>query len=201
LRPTQTSALRSSGSWPPAVKAGHPSCLIGDSGTPKSRLLTAFGTLVAGADYRVRCPLAGKMVNALVEAADGKQLTKLINTDVYALGMCQMFRSFLALQRYSVPPGGGGTMILQRDIIQRGVAQAVQLSLEVCCLRWAGGVTSKQTAYQRMEIAGCSLWCAHNSLLELHYGRIWCQPDGARYRSFTSSNTPRWERQNGRRAF
>jgi hypothetical protein len=99
LRPTQTSALRSSDSWPPAVKGG--------CGTGKSHVLIAVGTLVAEAGYRVRYPLAGKLVNALVEAADGKQLTKLINTDVYALGMCQMLRSFLALQRYSVPPGGG----------------------------------------------------------------------------------------------
>jgi hypothetical protein len=118
-------------------------------------------------------------------------------TDVYAR-CCGVFLHYNVTQCH---PAGAGTTILQRAIIQRGVAQAVQLALEVCCLRWAGGVTSKQTAYQRVEIAGCRLWCAHNSLLELHHERIWCQPDGARYRSFTSSNKPRWERQNGRRAF
>jgi DNA replication protein DnaC len=61
------------------VKAGHPLCLIGDSGTGKSHLLIALGTLAAEAGYRVRFTLASKLVNELVEAADDKQLTKLIN--------------------------------------------------------------------------------------------------------------------------
>jgi DNA replication protein DnaC len=61
------------------VKAGHPLCLIGDSGTGKSHLLIALGTLAAEAGYRVRYTLASKLVNELVEAADDKQLTKLIN--------------------------------------------------------------------------------------------------------------------------
>jgi DNA replication protein DnaC len=57
------------------VKDGHPLCLIGDSGTGKSHLLIALGTLAAEAGYT----LASKLVNELVEAADDKQLTKLIN--------------------------------------------------------------------------------------------------------------------------
>jgi DNA replication protein DnaC len=61
------------------VNAGHPLCLIGDSGTGKSHLLIALGTLAAEAGYRVRYTLASKLVNELVEAADDKQLTKLIN--------------------------------------------------------------------------------------------------------------------------
>jgi len=61
------------------VKAGHPLCLIGDSGTGKSHLLIALGALAAEAGYRVRYTLASKLVNELVEAADDKQLTKLIN--------------------------------------------------------------------------------------------------------------------------
>jgi DNA replication protein DnaC len=52
------------------VKAGHPFCLIGHSGTGKSHLLIALGTLAAEADYRVRYTLASKLVNELVEAAD-----------------------------------------------------------------------------------------------------------------------------------
>ena len=43
---------------PPAncgwVKAGHPLCLIGDSGTGKTHLLTALGTLAAEAGYQGR---------------------------------------------------------------------------------------------------------------------------------------------------
>ena len=61
------------------VKAGHPLCLIGDSGTGKSHLLIALGILAAEAGYRVRYTLASKLVNELVEAADDRQLTKLIN--------------------------------------------------------------------------------------------------------------------------
>ena len=61
------------------VKAGHPLCLIGDSGTGKTHLLIALGTRAAEAGYRVRYTLASKLVNELVEAADDKELTKLIN--------------------------------------------------------------------------------------------------------------------------
>jgi DNA replication protein DnaC len=60
------------------VKAGHPLCLIGDSGTGKSHLLIALGTAAAQAGYRVRYTLASKLVNELVEAADDKQLSKTI---------------------------------------------------------------------------------------------------------------------------
>ena len=60
------------------VKAGHPLCLIGDSGTGKTHLLIALGTLAAEAGHRVRYTLASKLVNELVEAADERQLSKLI---------------------------------------------------------------------------------------------------------------------------
>jgi DNA replication protein DnaC len=61
------------------VAAGHPLCLIGDSGTGKTHLLIALGAAAAEAGYRVRYTLASKLVSELAEAADGKQLTKLIN--------------------------------------------------------------------------------------------------------------------------
>ncbi|MDF3051809.1 MAG: Insertion sequence putative ATP-binding protein [Pseudonocardia sp.] len=60
------------------VKAGHPLCLIGDSGTGKSHLLIGLGTAAAEAGNRVRYTLASKLVNELVEAADDKQLSKTI---------------------------------------------------------------------------------------------------------------------------
>jgi DNA replication protein DnaC len=60
------------------VKAGHPLCLIGDSGTGKTHLLIALGILAAESGYRVRYTLASKLVNELVEAADERQLSKLI---------------------------------------------------------------------------------------------------------------------------
>jgi IstB-like ATP binding protein len=44
-------------------KAGHPLCLIGDSGTGKSHLLIGRGIAAAEAGYRVRYTLASKLVN------------------------------------------------------------------------------------------------------------------------------------------
>jgi DNA replication protein DnaC len=60
------------------VKAGHPLCLIGGSGTGKTHLLIALGTLAAEAGHPVRYTLASKLVNELAEAADERQLSKLI---------------------------------------------------------------------------------------------------------------------------
>ena len=60
------------------VTAGHPLCLIGDSGTGKTHLLIALGALAAEAGHRVRYTLASKLVNELAEAADERQLSKLI---------------------------------------------------------------------------------------------------------------------------
>ena len=45
------------------VKAGHPLCLIGDSGTGKSHLLIGLDTAAAESGYRVRYTLASKLVN------------------------------------------------------------------------------------------------------------------------------------------
>jgi DNA replication protein DnaC len=60
------------------VRAGHPLCLIGDSGTGKSHLLIGLGTVAAEAGFRVKYTLATKLVNELVEAADEKVLAKTI---------------------------------------------------------------------------------------------------------------------------
>ena len=60
------------------IRAGHPLCLIGDSGTGKSHLLIGLGTAAAEAGFRVKYTLATKLVNELVEAADEKVLAKTI---------------------------------------------------------------------------------------------------------------------------
>ncbi len=65
------------------IRKSQPLCLIGDSGTGKSHtgkshLLIALGTEAAMQGYRVRCTLATKPVNELVEAAGEKQLNKTI---------------------------------------------------------------------------------------------------------------------------
>ncbi|WP_308202881.1 ATP-binding protein [Crossiella sp. SN42] len=61
------------------VAAGHPLCLIGDSGTGKSYLLIGIGTAVAEAGYKVRYTATANLVNELAEAADERQLTKVLN--------------------------------------------------------------------------------------------------------------------------
>jgi DNA replication protein DnaC len=60
------------------IRAGHPLCLIGDSGTGKSHLLIALGTAAAEAGFRVRYTLAAKLVNELAEAASDKHLAATI---------------------------------------------------------------------------------------------------------------------------
>ncbi len=60
------------------VKKGQPLRLIGDSGTGKSHLLIALRTEAAMKGNRVRSPLATKLVNELVEAADDKILAKTV---------------------------------------------------------------------------------------------------------------------------
>jgi len=75
------------------VRAGHPLCLIGDSGTGKSHLLIALGTAAAEAGYRVKYTLATKLVNELVEAADERQLAKTIarygRVDLLCIDLCR----------------------------------------------------------------------------------------------------------------
>ena len=63
------------GAW---IRAGQPLCLIGDSGTGKSHLLIGLGIAAAEAGYRVRYVTAAALVNELVEAADDKQLSRVV---------------------------------------------------------------------------------------------------------------------------
>ena len=60
------------------VKAGHPLCLIGDSGTGKSHLLIGLGTAAAEAGYRVRYTLASKLVNELADVAIAELLFQIL---------------------------------------------------------------------------------------------------------------------------
>lgn len=64
---------------PTWVRAGHPLCLIGDSGTGKSHLLIGIGTAIAEAGLRVRYTTTAALVNELAEAASQQQLTRTIN--------------------------------------------------------------------------------------------------------------------------
>jgi DNA replication protein DnaC len=63
---------------PAWVTAGQPLCLIGDSGTGKSHLLIGIGTAIAEAGLKVRYSTAANLVNELAEAADDRQLTRVL---------------------------------------------------------------------------------------------------------------------------
>ena len=63
---------------PAWVRAGQPLVMIGDSGTGKSHLLIGLGTAIAEAGLKVRYTTAANLVNELAEAADERQLTRVL---------------------------------------------------------------------------------------------------------------------------
>ena len=63
------------GAW---IDAGEPLVLLGDSGTGKTHLLIALGTTAAEQGRRVRYVTTAALVNELVEAADDKQLSRVV---------------------------------------------------------------------------------------------------------------------------
>lgn len=60
------------------VDAGEPVVLLGDSGTGKTHLLIGLGTAAAEQGRRVRYATTAALVNELVEAADDKQLSRVL---------------------------------------------------------------------------------------------------------------------------
>ncbi len=70
-----TMAHLAGGAW---IDAGEPVVLLGDSGTGKTHLLIGLGTAAAEAGRRVRYVTTAALVNELVEAADDKQLSRVI---------------------------------------------------------------------------------------------------------------------------
>lgn len=73
--PAGTLAHLAEGSW---IDAGQPLVLLGDSGTGKTHLLIALGTAAAEQGRRVRYTTTAALVNELTEAADDKQLSRVI---------------------------------------------------------------------------------------------------------------------------
>ncbi|MEO7070095.1 MAG: IS21-like element helper ATPase IstB [Nostocoides sp.] len=73
--PPATLAHLATGGW---IDAGEPLVLLGDSGTGKTHLLIALGTAAAEQGRRVRYVTTAALVNELIEAADDKQLSRVV---------------------------------------------------------------------------------------------------------------------------
>lgn len=74
--PPATLAHLATGEW---IDKGEPLVLLGDSGTGKTHLLIALGTAAAEQGRRVRYTTTAALVNELIEAADDKQLSRVVN--------------------------------------------------------------------------------------------------------------------------
>jgi DNA replication protein DnaC len=61
------------------LDTGEPVVLLGDSGTGKTHLLIGLGTAACEQGRRVRYVTAAQLVNELVEAADDRKLSRLVN--------------------------------------------------------------------------------------------------------------------------
>jgi len=68
-------ATLATGAW---IDAGQPVVLIGDSGTGKTHLLIGLGLAACEQGRRVRYATTAQLVNELAEAADGRQLSRVV---------------------------------------------------------------------------------------------------------------------------
>jgi DNA replication protein DnaC len=73
--PVATLAALAAGTW---IDKGEPVVLLGDSGTGKTHLLIGLGVAAAETGRRVRYVTTAALVNELVEAADDKQLSRVV---------------------------------------------------------------------------------------------------------------------------
>jgi DNA replication protein DnaC len=74
IQPAQLATL-ATGAY---LDAGEPIVLLGDSGTGKSHLLIALGLAACEQGRRVRYVTTAQLVNELVEAADERQLSRIV---------------------------------------------------------------------------------------------------------------------------
>jgi DNA replication protein DnaC len=68
-------ATLASGAW---IDAGQPLVLLGDSGTGKTHLLISLGLAACEQGRRVRYATTAALVNELAEAADNRQLSRVV---------------------------------------------------------------------------------------------------------------------------
>lgn len=73
--PPATLTHLATGAW---IEAGEPLVLLGNSGTGKTHLLIGLGMAAAEQGRRVRYITTAALVNELVEAADNKELSRLV---------------------------------------------------------------------------------------------------------------------------
>jgi len=73
--PAAQLATLASGAW---IDAGQPLVLLGDSGTGKTHLLIGLGLAACEQGRRVRYVTTAQLVNELVEAADDRQLSRIV---------------------------------------------------------------------------------------------------------------------------
>jgi DNA replication protein DnaC len=74
ISPAQLATL-ASGAW---IDAGTPLVLLGDSGTGKTHLLIGLGIAACEQGRRVRYATTAQLVNELAEAADQRQLSRVV---------------------------------------------------------------------------------------------------------------------------
>jgi DNA replication protein DnaC len=70
-----TLATLAAGAW---IDAGQPLVLLGDSGTGKTHLLIGLGLTACEQGRRVRYATTAQLVNELAEAADNRQLSRVV---------------------------------------------------------------------------------------------------------------------------
>ncbi|MDX3249141.1 ATP-binding protein, partial [Streptomyces sp. ME18-1-4] len=136
------------------IKKAQPLCLIGDSGTGKSHMLIALGTEAAMKDYRVRCTLATKLVNELVEAAGEKQLNKTIARYGRVDLLCIEELGYMELDRH-------GAELLFQVLIEREEKNSVAIASNES-FDWAGAfgdATARTPAPGRIPPQGSERPC------------------------------------------
>jgi len=74
ISPAQLATL-AAGAW---IDAGNPLVLLGDSGTGKTHLLIGLGLGACEQGRRVRYVTCAQLVNELAEAADQRQLSRVV---------------------------------------------------------------------------------------------------------------------------
>ena len=85
-----TLATLATGAW---IDAGNPVVLLGDSGTGKTHLLIGLGLAACEQGRRVRYVTCAQLVNELAEAADQRQLSRVVGRygrlDLLLLDLCR----------------------------------------------------------------------------------------------------------------